>query len=89
MIAWDRALVDDHCSSWAIIQMLEWLNLTNARWMVSDQSWKITLRGIHFNLSDHSKPRRPGSLVSNHPQIQGLATLFGEKHRSVAGGQLR
>lgn len=89
MIAWDRALVDDHCSSWAIIQMLEWLNLTNARWMVSDQSWKITLRGTHFNLSDHSTPRRPGSLVSNHPQIQGLVTLFGEKHRSVAGGQLR
>jgi len=52
MIAWSRLLIDDHCSSWTIVQLLEWFNVSDIQWSRLSQSWRFNLGETAVFLSE-------------------------------------
>jgi hypothetical protein len=61
VISWSRSLIDAYCSSWTIIQTLEWLNNVDARWMTGGRVWRLSLaRGtVRFSEEEPSGDRPP------------------------------
>jgi len=43
MIAWNAILLDEHCSSWTVVQLLEWLNHSPMSWLRTKRAWRFHL----------------------------------------------
>ncbi len=52
MIAWSQSLIDAYCSSWTIIQTLEWLNCIDLKWMPVRRDWRVPLVRSKAHLSE-------------------------------------
>jgi len=71
MIAWSPSLIDAHCSSWTIIQTLEWFNGTDLKWMKKRQGWRLPLaRSAAYLLDRAQSDGRPVDQAERLPDVQ-------------------
>lgn len=85
MISWSPEFIDGHCSSWSIVQMLEWLNSCSTTWLTSRRGWRFHLEKEAALLPDS---RVDHSLV-DQVEIREVARLLSQKHRWLPFASLR
>lgn len=85
MITWSSLLIDDHCSSWSIVQLLGWLNHSRVAWLKTKRAWRFHLRGQAVLLPDAGAD---GNLPE-HEELSGVARLLAEPRRRLPEAELR
>lgn len=85
MIAWNGSLINTHCSSWSIIQTLEWLNNCRISWLSTKRSWRLNLRASSLLLPDSYS----ANAVTDQNEINEVVGLLSEVRRWVPYADLR
>ncbi|WP_219928241.1 hypothetical protein, partial [Stenotrophomonas sp. HMWF003] len=85
MITWSRLLIDDHCSSWSIIQLLGWLNHSRVPWLKTKRAWRYQLRGQAVLLPDAGA----GTHLAVQEGLSDVARLLAEPRRWLPEDALR
>lgn len=86
MIAWSRQLIDDHCSSWTIIQTLEWFNVIDIQWIRLKQSWKLSSVKAPALLSERTTANEAADVRAH---IMDVNVALGESRRWLRDEPLR
>lgn len=87
MIAWSPELIDEHCSSWTIIQTLGWFNVIDVQWTKFNQSWKLTLGDASILLSEQSLPTEEADHTRG--RILGINAALRQRRRWLRDESLR
>ncbi len=85
MITWSRLLIDDHCSSWSIVQLLGWLNHSRVAWLKTKRAWRFHLRGQPVLLPDAGA----GTYLAEQEELSDVACLLAEPRRWLPEAGLR
>lgn len=87
MIAWTRSLIDAYCSSWTIIQTVEWLNCIDVMWMPVYREWRVPLvRSKVYLAQRRATERKP---AEGTEQLSDVQSALGEWCRWLKDEQLR
>lgn len=99
MISWSRLLIDDHCSSWSIVQLLGWLNRSRVTWLKTKRAWRFHLRGQAVLLPDAQAVLLPdadadadagaGTHLAEQEELSDVAHLLAEPRRWLGEDELR
>lgn len=87
MIAWSRSLIDAYCSSWTIIQTLEWLNCIDLKWMPVRRDWRVPLARSKAHLAECDA--NDDEFVDEAEQLVDVQSALNERCRWLTDEELR
>lgn len=87
MIAWSRSLIDAYCSSWTIIQTLEWFNCIELKWMPVRRDWRVALARSIAHLAE--RDANDGEFVDEAEQLVAVQSALTERCRWLKDEELR
>lgn len=85
MISWSRLLIDDHCSSWSIVQLLGWLNRSRVAWLKTRRAWRVQLRSGAVLLPDTGA----GPYAAEQEELAEVVRAISEPRRWLPEAELR
>ncbi len=85
MIGWNALLVDEHCSSWTVVQLLEWLNHSPVSWLRTKRAWRFHMANEAVLLPDS----HVSGASAGQEEIRQITEVLSQKRRWLPANALR